>query len=171
LWRSLTLVPVGSVDRDFVQGLIRELSSRVPLRVEVGSCVSLVECQAAGGQYLARSLLEILPSNGEEVTLGLTEADLCTPGRLYVFGQAAVGKGVGVVSLYRLLYAHHGWSPEKGLLMERVVKVALHEAGHAMGLLHCDGACVMRLCTSVYQIDGAPTWFCSSCKTKLGWPE
>ena len=120
---------------------------------------------------MARSLLEILPSKGEEVTLGLTEADLCTPGRLYVFGQAAVGKGVGVVSLYRLLYAHHGWSPEKGLLMERVVKVALHEAGHAMGLLHCDWACVMRLCTSVYQIDGAPTWFCSSCKTKLGWPE
>ncbi len=167
MWSRLVVTPVGPVDRGVLEDLISRLSRETPLDVVLGEPVS-VEMDGRH-QVPARDLLERLPCKDGEVVLGVTEVDLASPGRLYVFGQAAVGHGLALVSLYRLLHAHHGWSPSRELLNERSYKVALHEVGHALGLPHCGERCVMRMVSSVYQLDNLPPGFCDQCLSKLGW--
>jgi len=167
LWDRLLLIPLGPVDGGVLEELGCLFSRRTPLMVEWGMNIPLDEGE---GQVQARGLLERLPGREATVILGVTAADLSSPGRLYVFGQGALGYGMAVVSYYRLLYAHHGWSPCRELLLERLYKVALHEVGHALGLSHCVGGCVMGVYPSVYQLDRAAGNFCEGCRTRLGWP-
>ena len=162
------MVPVGSVDDGLLGELEGAFSRGTPLGVDLGGVLPLP--RGEGPQVEAREILKGLFPSRSGVVLGVTEADLASPGRLYVFGQAALGHGVAVVSLFRLRHAHHGWSPGRVLLMERLYKVALHEVGHALGLSHCREACAMRVCTSVYQLDRVPGKFCPECRARLGWP-
>ncbi len=167
MWRRLLLLSLDTVDEGLLEALAAFISGRTPLEAEVE--VGKPAEAGWGNRVLGRRVLEALSPRDDTVVLGVTAADLYTPGRLYVFGQGALGHGLAVVSLYRLLYAHHGWSPSREVLLERLYKVALHEAGHAMGLSHCDGVCVMRVCSSVYQLDRVSGDFCPECASKLGW--
>ncbi len=166
MWNRLVLVPVGPGVAGILEELASLFSRRTPLTAEVVEGI----IWWGKGQGDARDLLERLPPGQDAVVLGVTGRDLGSPGKLYVYGQGAVGHGLGVVSFYRLLYAHQGWSPSPDLLLERLYKVALHEVGHALGLSHCDRECAMGVYPSVYQLDRAPGEFCTGCRARLGWP-
>jgi archaemetzincin len=63
----------------------------------------------------------------------------------------------------------YGLPHDPELLIERTIKEARHEWGHAMGLRHCRRYdCVMRASPSVDQIDAKGEDFCEECRTMLG---
>jgi archaemetzincin len=116
-------------------------------------------------QYETGRILRWLESRhaGAAKVLGLTDVDLFIPILTFVFGEAQLGGRAAVVSTARL-------SPGNGsrgerLLAERLRKEALHELGHAYGLVHCGNpGCVMGRSPGVAEIDSKGPSFCKDCR-------
>lgn len=104
--------------------------------------------------------------------VGVTAQDLCLPILTYVFGEALVGGRVAVVSAARLAAptagaeVGPGGAPGRGL--ERLAKVALHEAAHALGVAHCrEPGCLMVFSAGLKHLDRLYPQFCSACELRL----
>ena len=125
-------------------------------------------------QYDAEVLLEHLASSkkGNSLELWITERDLFYnginvvsmdgsselvlyyKGRNSIFGYAVPNKSA-ILSTYRL--------PSQ----ELVVKEAVHEVGHILGLQHCKNSCVMQYSNSLDEAVSKPIDLCDECKRKL----
>jgi archaemetzincin len=107
--------------------------------------------------------LEERHPEGEKV-LAVTDVDLFIPILTFVFGEAQLGGRAAVVSTARLLpdgVVRNGGT----LLLDRLLKEALHEIGHAFGLVHCGTrACVMGRSPGVTEIDTKGNSFCTDCR-------
>jgi len=119
------------------------------------------------GNKLLKKVDEI--STGESVrTLGLFTVDLFIPILTYIFGQAVLGGRSGIASPYRLKNELYGIKYDDDLLIDRMIKVCIHELGHSFGLIHCHNtSCVMRSSTYVEDIDLKDNIFCSKCSIWL----
>ncbi len=53
---------------------------------------------------------------------------------------------------------------------EILAKEALHEVGHILGLGHCSKSCVMNLSDSIEMAKEKPSFLCSSCSERIGFP-
>jgi archaemetzincin len=127
---------------------------------------------AARRQYASSGVLEMLmrgcPKDAIKL-LAVTERDLFIPVLTFVYGHAQLGGRVGAVSLARLRQEFYGLPSNHQVLLERVRKEALHEAGHIFGLVHCaDRQCAMALATNIGQIDRKRDGFCAACAARLG---
>jgi archaemetzincin len=123
--------------------------------------------QHASGKVLAW-LLQAGPPAGK--VLGLTDQDLFIPILTYVFGEAQLGGRVAVASTARLRedIGLHG----ERRFVERVVKEAVHEVGHAFGLVHCHvPRCVMTRAAGVRDVDEKSVELCPRCRRRLAEPE
>jgi archaemetzincin len=93
--------------------------------------------------------------------LGVTALDLYVPGMNFVFGEARRPGQVGVISTHRLKPQASG---DLGLFESRIVKEAVHEVGHMMGLIHClDPLCVMFFSQNLSDTDSKNADFCKNC--------
>jgi len=123
--------------------------------------------QHASGKVLAW-LLEAGPPGGK--VLGLTDQDLFIPILTYVFGEAQLGGRVAVASTARLREDIELLGERR--FTERVVKEAVHEVGHAFGLVHCHvPRCVMSRASGVRDVDEKSTELCPRCRRRLSEPE
>jgi archaemetzincin len=119
--------------------------------------------QHASGAIL-RWLGETGPRGGK--VLGVTDRDLFIPILTYVFGEAQLGGAAAVVSTARLVEDVELFG--RPLLLERAAKEAVHEVGHAFGLVHCATvACVMSRSPAVREVDEKSTHLCGECKARL----
>ena len=122
-------------------------------------------------QYASIPVLEMLTRRCPDdcwKLLAVTGRDLFIPVLTFVFGQAQLGGGVGVVSLARLKQEFYGLPENRDVFLQRAIKEALHETGHLFGLVHCsDHACAMSLSTGVRQIDIKQPSFCGACRGRL----
>src|SRR3990172_3352865 len=119
--------------------------------------------QHASGAIL-KWLLEAGPGAGK--VLGITDRDLFIPILTYVFGEAQLGGRAAVVSTARLAEGAQEFGVR--LLVERLAKEAVHEVGHAFGLLHCGTpACVMSRCAGVRDVDEKDPELCRECRPPL----
>ena len=120
---------------------------------------------ARRGQYETGRILKWLESRhaGAAKVLGLTDVDLFIPILTFVFGEAQLGGRAAVVSTARLSPGNGSRGPR--VLAERLRKEALHELGHAYGLVHCGSrGCVMGRSPGVAEIDLKGPSFCTDCR-------
>lgn len=127
-------------------------------------------------QYNAGEILKTLNTishMGGRRVLAVTNYDLFIPLLRFVFGLAQVNGRVSIVSLARLRQECYGLPPNETILERRARKEALHELGHAFGLVHCtDTSCAMVLSTGLEQLDAKNDGLCESCVLRLQslWP-
>jgi archaemetzincin len=97
--------------------------------------------------------------------LGVASFDLYTPNLNFVFGEARLPGRVGVISTFRLKPES---SDQTGMLHSRVVKEAVHEIGHMIGLSHCsDASCVMHFSERLADTDLKSPDLCRNCNSQL----
>jgi archaemetzincin len=98
--------------------------------------------------------------------LGFTDQDLFIPILTYVFGEAQLGGSAAVVSTARLGEGTDRFG--RRLLVERLAKEAVHEVGHAFGLVHCGHEhCVMSRSPAVREVDEKGGGLCAECRAQL----
>jgi archaemetzincin len=128
-------------------------------------------CNAKSGQHRATSILADLEKHSkllpEDRLLGVTDLDLYAPSMNFIFGEARLPGRVAIVSTYRLKgTTSYG---EAELLSVRLVKEAVHELGHTLGLTHCKNpSCVMCFSNSLEDTDRKGEDYCDECSKKLG---
>jgi archaemetzincin len=109
-------------------------------------------------QYNASKLLAHLVRSmaaatlkSEDIALWLVSDDLYVEGMNFVFGVAHPGKAA-VLSTARL--------PS----IELIIKEAIHELGHVLGLAHCTHECVMQFSNSLAEAQAKPATLCGRCR-------
>jgi len=170
----VALQPFGQVPAEVLEHLKRELPKRFfGLPVEVLKPLPLPKgaYDPERRQYRASHfILELRRPKGAVKVLGVVDKDLYTIGLNFVFGQAVLGGEGGVIALARLRPEFWGEKAEdpKGLFLERALKEAVHELGHAFGLDHCPNPkCAMRFSNTIWDTDRKGADFCSRCRRLL----
>ena len=103
------------------------------------------------------------------IILGICNFDAYSSGLNFVFGQASLaGEGVAAIYLPRLRQEFDGLGADTSIFIERVLKEATHEVGHAFGLDHCPKrSCVMHFSNSLADTDRKAKDFCNICRNKM----
>ena len=170
---KIILRPLAKIDShtlDILEHSLRQtFGCPVEVKAEIGSLDYAYSEERR--QYLAPRLLSTLRSFSLEPgdkCLGIVDVDLYAPGLNFVFGEADVGSGVAVISLYRLRQECYGLPQDEGLFHDRAIKEAVHELGHTYFLSHCPEAkCVMHFSNCLADTDIKGAGFCPKCQQKL----
>lgn len=122
-------------------------------------------------QYNAATLIqaiEAMPIKDYFKIIALFDVDLFIPLFTHIFGEARQNGRVALVSKFRLETHMDGSSPPTDRVLERVAKIALHELGHLLNLLHCDDdQCLMYFSGGVATLDQTDFNYCRYCRTAL----
>jgi archaemetzincin len=122
-------------------------------------------------QYNAGILIqsiEVLDLPDYFKVIALVDVDLFIPLFTHVFGEARQNGRVALVSLYRLQSADGGAPPSTERVLERTAKIALHELGHLLNLLHCDDErCLMHFSGRLEALDHTALNYCRYCRRTL----
>jgi archaemetzincin len=173
---SVIIIPIGDLEPEDLEYMAEQLKAKF------GNCTVGDEMDMPTGAYnpqrgqymsgiLLQRLLEAYPEapTGTKI-LGVTDEDLYSPGLNFVFGQAQMGGQCAVISLKRLDPAFYGMRSDVGIFRYRMMKEAVHELGHTLGLEHCSNRlCVMHFSNSLRDTDVKKDWFCKRCLARLGW--
>src|SRR5215210_5361187 len=120
--------------------------------------------------WLAMSIVNHIKSYdaGKTIILGICNFDAYSSGLNFVFGQASSTEGIAVMYLPRLRQEFYGLAADTSIFIERVLKEATHELGHALGWNHCPKrSCVMYFSNSLIDTDRKGKDFCNLCSNKL----
>ena len=122
-------------------------------------------------QYNAAIIIETFESMhfcDHDKVIAVLNQDLFIPIFTHVFGEARQGGKCGLVSLFRLTKNPNGSTPPKSIIHERAAKVALHELGHLLNLLHCEHKkCLMHFSGGIDEVDEMSLDFCEYCSIYL----
>jgi archaemetzincin len=171
--RRIQLLPIGAVDGRCLSWIAARLPAVLPAECEVLPAALDPEpsLHRERGQYYSTDLLARMERRRDPSgwrLLGVTALDLYIPILTFVFGEAQMNGDCAVVSGYRLRQESYGLPPDPDLLAERLLKEAVHELGHTLGLTHCeDYACVMAPSHSVEWIDLKGSSFCAECRATI----
>lgn len=170
--RALHIVPVGDVDLGLLDRLAAAIAGRlgVSCHVQVAPLDPAFAWEPRRNQYWSTSILKrLLETSAPDVhVLGVASVDTFVPVLTFVFGEAQIGGRGALVSLHRLRNDFYGLPADEELLFERLVKEAMHEIGHNLGLRHCsDWQCVMTSSHAVEKLDVKTDAFCRLCRTTM----
>ncbi len=177
----IRLLPIGSLEDSLLKELRTGLAFALHARCEIlpQALDPRFAFHPERQQYHATEILSRLvnldttsfPASGAASSnrlLGVTSADLFIPILTFVFGEAQLQGGCALVSLHRLRQEFYGLPPDPRMLRERLLKEAVHELGHTLGLTHCeDYSCAMAPSHSVEWIDVKTSAFCPNCATTM----
>ncbi len=167
------MIQVGATS-DYSIETLREQLSGILEDFEVKTLPEIPEPSEAydsdRDQYHSTRILVLLEKHVQATEasrlLGLAAFDLYVPGMNYVFGEARRPGRAAVISTRRLKPSSR---KEMSLFGKRVLKEAVHETGHMLGLKHCQNAsCVMHFSEHIHDTDRKNSTFCLECSVKLG---
>jgi archaemetzincin len=120
-------------------------------------------------QHHTRALLKMARERADKLSdwhvkvLLITDADIYDSDTAFVAGQAEVNGRAAVMSISRLGAA------DEARFLRRVLKEAVHELGHTLGLGHCrENDCVMYSSRTLADSDIKDHELCKRCRTKAG---
>ena len=168
--KTIQLLQLGEISPALVaglkEGLSRELS--VPCEVLPPAPHPSYALNPAREQYCSTQILAELstrPTSPGSKLLAVTSTDLFIPILTFVFGEAQMNGTCAVVSTFRLRQEFYGLPPDLELLQSRLIKEAVHELGHTLGIAHCeDYNCVMAPSHAVEWIDLKKAALCEACR-------
>jgi archaemetzincin len=169
----LQLLSIGEFDRRLLDDLRARLGAvlRVPCEVLTARLAVDFARHPERQQYHSSEILaQMQPHLGPRSwrILGVTSFDLYIPILTFVFGEAQLEGRCAVVSTHRLRQEYYGLPPDPQLLMDRLLKEAVHELGHTLQLTHCDDyGCVMAASHSVEWIDLKGAHLCGLCRGRV----
>jgi archaemetzincin len=166
--RTYRLLAVGEIAEGRLQGLRSGVAGALGATCEIdpGRIDPAFAFHPERMQYHSTEILARLAagSNGDMRVLGVTAVDLYIPILTFVFGEAQVGGRCALVSTKRLEQEFYGLPGDEALLRARLLKEALHEIGHTLGLRHCDDRrCAMASSHAVEWIDLKDAALCPGC--------
>ena len=168
---KIMLKPLGDTAHEIMEKLRDGVGGvfHCPVETEAGFSDLTQAYNPERRQYLSSKLLAALgKAERQERVVGVADVDLYVPRLNFVFGEADVLSGAGIVSLYRLRQEYYGLAPDEALFLERATKEIIHELGHTFGLGHCpNNRCVMHFSNSLADTDLKDAHFCSKCRPKI----
>lgn len=196
--RTLAILPIGAYPRGFVVeyerthlvrspepallGRFCEAWFGLPVRILPAMSDELLEQMAArerdGRRQLdAPSLLTWLVTQRPSdcfCLLALTLEDLYQVGSAWIFGLASPSARVATHSMLRYDpgFADADARPPdfERMILQRALRVVVHELAHLFGLRHCvHFACVMNPTAGLADLDALPLDLCPVCLRKLWW--
>jgi archaemetzincin len=169
---EISVVPVNSIDHHMLTRLALCLEERFLASCVVRSSLPVPKSalNSVRKQLFFGSVASKLASGNdgrEGIVLGITEYDLYKTSHHFIFGSASESHRCAVVSLNRLRPEFYGEPADENQLFQRLLKEAVHEIGHAMGLKHCYNArCPMYYSNSVFDTDNKFSNFCEACEKR-----
>lgn len=171
---SIALIFFDNAEPNMQQAIATEIKNFYNSSVSIVSPLPLPKnaFYAPRGRYKADSLIHYLakikPSKFDKL-VGFSNRDISTSkGNAKDWGIFGLGFRPGpscVVSSFRLKRN----TTDKGLIFQRVTKVALHEIGHTLGVPHCsfnDSKCFMQNAGGkLSTVDNVSKYMCVGCKS------
>ena len=166
---ELSIVPINAIDITLLTRLGLCLEERFlyscvvrrPLAVPK-TALNAVRKQLFFGSIVTK--LTAAYDTRDEIVLGVTDFDLYKTSHQFIFGSSSTAQRCAVVSIHRLRAEFYGEKPDANALFQRLLKEAVHEIGHTLGLRHCYNArCAMYYSNSIFDTDNKHSQFCDNC--------
>jgi archaemetzincin len=170
--KMLELLPIGNFDERLLMQVAPALADafRVPCQIVGARLDPQFAFHTERQQFHSSEIIQAMQrhaANGVWRVLGITGVDLYIPILTFVFGEAQMGGPCAVVSAHRLTQQFYGLPPDRDLLLQRLIKEAVHEVGHTLDLTHCDDySCAMAPSHAVEWIDLKEAVLCSNCQDR-----
>jgi archaemetzincin len=171
--KLLHLLPIGNLDGGLLMDLAPALAEifRIPCQLASRPLNPDFAYHREREQYHSSEILQAMQAHvgiDSWRVLGVADVDLYIPILTFVFGEAQIGGPCGLVSAYRLRQECYGLPSDREILLQRLLKEAVHELGHTLDLTHCDDyQCAMAPSHAVEWIDLKESTLCGACRAQV----
>ena len=177
---EIYIVPIGDVDEAYLHPLIPELEKRFKTKVHLALDKRMpdpeyaydYEAQKHVGMYIMAELIKVdVPEDAK--ILGVANVDIFVHRSAdeFLFGQSQFGKTskAALISIYRMNpLSYVGGKRNDKLLVQRMVKEAVHELGNVFGVRNCaEPKCATYLARKLRDLDKKSDSFCLICQKEF----
>jgi archaemetzincin len=169
---KIGVLAVGKVTPEILEGIAQGLTRIYPETtadaIKENMPIPPTSFDKRRNQYNSTQILQkmhLYPAKKRfNIVLGVIDSDLFAAGLNYVFGEAFTPGAGALISLWRLKPSFYSSDDDLSLYDMRILKEAVHEVGHALGLGHClHSYCVMHFSNSIFDTDKKQSLLCDQC--------